>query len=71
MSVVFAAKMQKELLESNEKLTVITAEPGAGSTTALLMKAWQVASDNQDVNVLSLCQHDITSIVQEVLKNTC
>lgn len=51
MSVVFAAKMQKELLESNEKLTVITAEPGAGSTTALLMKAWQVASDNQDVNV--------------------
>jgi hypothetical protein len=51
MSVVFATKMQKEVLESNEKLTVITAEPGAGSTTALLMKAWQVASDNQDVNV--------------------
>jgi len=51
MSVIFAAKMQKEVLESNEKLTVITAEPGAGSTTALLMKAWQVASDNQDVNV--------------------
>lgn len=51
MSVIFAAKMQKELLESNEKLTVITAEPGAGSTTALLMKAWQVASDGQDVNV--------------------
>lgn len=54
MSVVFATKMQKELLESNEKLTVITAEPGAGSTTALLMKAWQVASDNQDVNVTFL-----------------
>lgn len=51
MSVVFATKMQKELLESNEKLTVVTAEPGAGSTTALLMKAWRVASDNQDVNV--------------------
>lgn len=51
MSVVFATKMQKELLESNEKLTVVTAEPGAGSTTALLMKAWQVASDNQDVIV--------------------
>lgn len=51
MSVVFAAKMQKELLESNEKLTVITAEPGAGSTVALLMKAWQTASDSQDVNV--------------------
>lgn len=49
--VIFATKMQKEVLESNEKLTVITAEPGAGSTTALLMKAWQVASDNQDVNV--------------------
>lgn len=51
MSVVFATKMQKELLESNEKLTVITAEPGAGSTVALLMKAWQTASDNQDVIV--------------------
>lgn len=51
MSVVFATKMQKELLESNEKLTVITAEPGAGSTVALLMKAWQTASDSQDVNV--------------------
>jgi len=54
MSVVFATKMQKELLESNEKLTVITAEPGAGATTALLMKAWQVASDNQDINVTFL-----------------
>lgn len=51
MSVVFATKMQKEVLESNEKLTVVTAEPGAGSTTALLMKAWQLASDNQDVNI--------------------
>lgn len=51
MSVLFATKMQKELLESDEKFTVITAEPGAGATTALLMKAWQVASDNQDVNV--------------------
>lgn len=51
MSVIFAAKMQKEVLESNEKITVITAEPGAGATTALLMKAWQMASDNQDVNV--------------------
>lgn len=51
MSIVFATKMQKELLESNEKLTVVTAEPGSGSTTALLLKAWQEASDNQDANV--------------------
>lgn len=49
--VIFATKMQKEVLESNEKLTVITAEPGAGSTVALLMKAYKEASDNQDVNV--------------------
>jgi len=49
--VIFATKMQKEVLESNEKLTVITAEPGAGSTVALLMKAYKEASDNHDVNV--------------------
>lgn len=49
--VIFATKMQKEVLESDEKLTVITAEPGAGSTVALLMKAYKEASDNQDVNV--------------------
>ena len=49
--VIFATKMQKEVLESDEKLTVVTAEPGAGSTVALLMKAYKEASDNQDVNV--------------------
>lgn len=49
--VIFATKMQKEVFESNEKLTVITAEPGAGSTVALLMKAYKEAGDNQDVNV--------------------
>lgn len=45
--MIYVNKMQQEVLESNERITVITAEPGAGSTTALLLKAFQYATEKK------------------------
>ena len=37
--IIFANKMQQQVLNSQARLTVVTAEPGAGATYALLIKA--------------------------------
>lgn len=49
--VIYATKMQKQVIESQSRITVITAEPGAGSTVALLLKAYKEASDSQGINI--------------------
>lgn len=37
--IIHVNKLQSEVLRSDSRITVITAEPGAGSTTALILKA--------------------------------
>jgi hypothetical protein len=43
--VIFATKMQQEVISSDSRITVITAEPGSGSTMSLVLKAIQSCSD--------------------------
>lgn len=56
--IVYANKLQMEVLKSSSRVTVITAHPGAGSTTALILKAVQACNERR-IN----CSLFITSTV--------
>lgn len=45
--IIYANKLQTEVLKSKERITVVTAEPGAGATTALVLKAIQACHERQ------------------------
>lgn len=45
--IVYANKLQIDVLQSNARITVITAEPGSGSTTALILKASQACNERK------------------------
>lgn len=45
--IVFANKLQYEVLNSDKRITIITAEPGAGATTSLILKAIQSCTERK------------------------
>lgn len=45
--IIYANKLQTEVLKSKDRITVVTAEPGAGATTALVLKAIQACQERQ------------------------
>ena len=45
--IIYANKLQTEVLKSKERITVVTAEPGAGATTALVLKGVQACHERQ------------------------
>lgn len=48
IKILFANKMQQEVLDSRDRLTVITSQPGAGATMALILKAIQHCSEKDN-----------------------
>ena len=45
--IIFANKLQHEVLNSDARITVVTAQAGAGSTVSLVLKA--IKSCNEEI----------------------
>lgn len=51
LKMIYLNKMQQEIMDSNERVTLVTPEMGAGTTYGLLLKALDYATNNQEVDV--------------------